>query len=465
MRQHKLFWGSSYDRGLNHLLKMWPAIKEKYPDASLEVCYGWDLFVNRYANNPERMAWKEGVDKMMKADGITHHGRVGKRELDEITKKCGIWAYPTDFDEINCCSGDTNILMPRDHRVHPYGVPIKELVGKSNFYVYSYDHESDQITLGKVLWVKKTRSNAELLIITLDDGTVLKFTPDHQFMLRDGSYRKASELSVGQSLMPLYERPSFMIKQPNGYWQHEHRIVGELLGDVGGKHVDHINGDRYNNTIDNLQVLSSKDHAKKTFKGRQHSISGKKRLAEMSKERIMNTFPDKESRVEWARAQCRKMWDMVNSMSESDRKKWLTDRANKKRETEKTKKYHNHKIARIDVAAIREDVYDMEVEKYHNFNAGGVFVHNCITALNCQKLGCVPCVINKAALAETVGSGIKVEGDIYDPETRSEFLKQLLILMGDEKLWRREIEKGIKFAASYSWKRIANEWIKEFMAH
>ncbi len=166
---------------------MWPAIKEKYPDATLDICYGWGLFETRFANNPERMKWKEMVDEAMTQEGITHHGRIGHAEVDEITSKCGIWAYPTDFDEINC-----------------------------------------------------------------------------------------------------------------------------------------------------------------------------------------------------------------------------------------------------------------------------------ITALNCQKLGCVPCVINKAALSETVGAGVKVDGDIYDPDTRDEYLKQLLDLMGDEPRWREEIDKGIKFASSYSWKAIAEEWTKEF---
>ena len=102
MRQHKLFWGSSYDRGIQHLLKMWPVIKHRFPDATLDVCYGWDLFDRGYANNPERMAWKDRINKLFEQPGITHHGRVGKEELREIRTRCGIWAYPTEFFEINC---------------------------------------------------------------------------------------------------------------------------------------------------------------------------------------------------------------------------------------------------------------------------------------------------------------------------------------------------------------------------
>lgn len=60
--RHKLFWGSSYDRGLDILLNMWPKIIEKYPDTLLVICYGWDMFIKGYANNPERMNWMERME-------------------------------------------------------------------------------------------------------------------------------------------------------------------------------------------------------------------------------------------------------------------------------------------------------------------------------------------------------------------------------------------------------------------
>lgn len=101
-KQHTLFWGSSYDRGLDILLKLWPLILEKYPDATLHVCYGWDLFIKGYSNNPERMNWMQRMNEEMKQQGIIHHGRVSKKELEEIRNICGIWAYPTYFPEINC---------------------------------------------------------------------------------------------------------------------------------------------------------------------------------------------------------------------------------------------------------------------------------------------------------------------------------------------------------------------------
>lgn len=102
MKQHTLLYASSYDRGLDVLLFLWPDIKRKYTDATLHIAYGWDLFMAVAHNNPERMAWKDTMDALMEQEGIVHHGRVGKEELKSIRDMCGIWAYPTTFTEINC---------------------------------------------------------------------------------------------------------------------------------------------------------------------------------------------------------------------------------------------------------------------------------------------------------------------------------------------------------------------------
>jgi glycosyltransferase involved in cell wall biosynthesis len=100
----KVCYTSSYDRGLEHLLKMWPEIKREVPDAQLVIAYGWQLFVKFYADNPSSMGWKARMDEMMKADGITHLDRLPQDKLKEVMETCGIWSYPTHFGEISCIS-------------------------------------------------------------------------------------------------------------------------------------------------------------------------------------------------------------------------------------------------------------------------------------------------------------------------------------------------------------------------
>ncbi len=81
---------------------MWPEIIKQVPDAELHIFYGWDLFVKFYADNPERMGWKDSMDKLMTQPGITHLGRISHGALKQEMENAGIWAYPTHFGEISC---------------------------------------------------------------------------------------------------------------------------------------------------------------------------------------------------------------------------------------------------------------------------------------------------------------------------------------------------------------------------
>lgn len=100
-----IIYTSSYDRGLEHLLAMWPDIKKVVPSAVLHICYGWQLFEKFHKDNPSSMMWLEKQKKMMEHEGIVHHGRLTQEEVAELMSTCGIWAYPTHFGEINCISG------------------------------------------------------------------------------------------------------------------------------------------------------------------------------------------------------------------------------------------------------------------------------------------------------------------------------------------------------------------------
>lgn len=103
MRNPKLIvTGSSYDRGLEHLLKMWPDVLKEVPDAQLHVFYGWEMFDRMFGNNPERHAWKEKIQGLMNQPGITHLGRISHDACVKEFESAGIWAYPTHFGEISC---------------------------------------------------------------------------------------------------------------------------------------------------------------------------------------------------------------------------------------------------------------------------------------------------------------------------------------------------------------------------
>ena len=95
---------ASYDRGIEHTLKMWPDVINAVPKAELHIFYGWQLFDQFYKDNPGSMMWKANMVKMMKQPGIFEHGRVPQPQLAEEYKKSGIYVYSTHFGEINCIS-------------------------------------------------------------------------------------------------------------------------------------------------------------------------------------------------------------------------------------------------------------------------------------------------------------------------------------------------------------------------
>lgn len=102
--QHSMVYTSSPDRGLEHLLDMWPDIRKEVPDATLKVFYGWGVYDSAYKNDEKKMAWKEEMMKKMKQPGITYVGRKGHHEIAREMMRADIFAYPCHFEEIDCIS-------------------------------------------------------------------------------------------------------------------------------------------------------------------------------------------------------------------------------------------------------------------------------------------------------------------------------------------------------------------------
>lgn len=167
-----------------------------------------------------------------------------------------------------CLAGQTKIRTLNDW------VSIKDI--KSGDYVWGYSHKEKRLIPTQVEWAGPTRPKAFLLEIGLDNGKSIKATPDHQFLLRDGTYLRADKLRINQSLMPFYEvlnRKYVEIDLNDGSFADEHRYVycrfnnNEIIDDL---HVDHLDGNRFNNHPSNLQTIKLDDHCQKTFSGKNY---------------------------------------------------------------------------------------------------------------------------------------------------------------------------------------------------
>ena len=139
---------------------------------------------------------------------------------------------------INCFTGDTKVRL-----VDGRSLTFLELVdeynnGKIN-YVYSINLETHRIEPKPILKAWCSGKNAKLLEITLDNGEIIKCTPNHKFMLRNGEYCFAKDLMIEDSLMPLYTKyPNRGLSKYRMYyepfedsWRYEHRQFAKEVFD------------------------------------------------------------------------------------------------------------------------------------------------------------------------------------------------------------------------------------------
>jgi glycosyltransferase involved in cell wall biosynthesis len=106
VRENRLIYSSSPDRGLDTLLYLFPFIKSVIPDLTLHVFYGfdnWDKSIQTQGSD-EQKRLRDQIFKDLKQDGVISHGRVSQSQLAEEIMKSKIWAYPTRFWETFCIS-------------------------------------------------------------------------------------------------------------------------------------------------------------------------------------------------------------------------------------------------------------------------------------------------------------------------------------------------------------------------
>lgn len=183
-------------------------------------------------------------------------------------------------DQAGCFTGDTKISL-----LNGIEITLKDLSERhagSKFWVYSYDVESGQIAPGLAHSPRLTKRSAAIVRVTLDNGAELKCTPDHKFLLKDGTYREAVHLKVGDSLMPLYRRLSTKSDNIIGYeiihagdpskGDFTHRvsadvanigccaICGIVLPEKKHGYRHHRDFNKLNNSPDNFQWLTKDEH-------------------------------------------------------------------------------------------------------------------------------------------------------------------------------------------------------------
>lgn len=105
---HKYFYTSSWDRGLEELLQVWPQIKEAIPDAELHIGYGIETAEKYYKSvrDTEKLNRLYSVTRKARdLDGVVYHDRLGQQELADLMLSCEAWLYPPQPDHPNGMGG------------------------------------------------------------------------------------------------------------------------------------------------------------------------------------------------------------------------------------------------------------------------------------------------------------------------------------------------------------------------
>jgi intein/homing endonuclease len=166
---------------------------------------------------------------------------------------------------IPCLHGDTLISLLDGREIS-----IRDLAeSKEDQWVYAID-ANQRVVPALATNIRKTGEGRSLVRVTLDDGGTFDCTEDHLIMMRDGSYVEAAKMTAGDSLMPLYRRPSDgSYHKMKGYeefldphseeWVFTHwRVTEEAIGRRWGV-IHHKNGKR-NNDPRQLERMRWSDH-------------------------------------------------------------------------------------------------------------------------------------------------------------------------------------------------------------
>ncbi|NEN88777.1 MAG: DNA topoisomerase (ATP-hydrolyzing) subunit B [Okeania sp. SIO3H1] len=186
--------------------------------------------------------------------------------------------YLVEGDSAGGCWLKNQQIALADGRNLSFGEIVAEQAEGKEHFCYTIN-EKGYVAIERIINARMTKQNARVIKIVLDNDETLICTPDHPFMLRDGSYKPAALLTPNDALMPLYRKLSQ--KKKNGWgldgyemvWnpKKESWIYTHLLADFynlnagvyksgDGNHRHHVDFNKLNNNPTNIQRLPAEDH-------------------------------------------------------------------------------------------------------------------------------------------------------------------------------------------------------------
>lgn len=215
-------------------------------------------------------------------------------DLDYFKNKLyGGLKIPKQFlgdDMEGCLRGNTELLL---------------LCGQRRTIKYLYEHKDEYIGKGImscnedgtlvptiITNIALTRKNAKYIRVHIDNNTYVDATPDHLFMMRDGSFKEAQDLIPGDSLMPHYDNVKngrrYVLDNKTESWTPQYRLVAkQKYGELKkGYQIHHKNRIKIDDDFDNLYQLTFEEH----YKEHEDELHKK---ANISRQELKNSNPEK----------------------------------------------------------------------------------------------------------------------------------------------------------------------------
>ena len=235
-----------------------------------------DKAILSYKAKAAAKAARDAVIRKSALESTTLPGKLADC-ISNDPKDCELYIVEGDSAG-GCFSGDTEIALTDGRSLSFLELIQEQENGKTN-YCYTIS-KNNQINISPIKNVRRTKRNASVIKVTLDNKEEIVCTPNHKFMLRDGSYVKAKNLNKKDSLMPLYRKLSqrkgritiegyeMVLNPSNSRWTFTHllsdryNLNNKVYKITDGIYKHHIDFNKLNNNPENITRVSKEKHLK-----------------------------------------------------------------------------------------------------------------------------------------------------------------------------------------------------------